>query len=462
MSLHELTLAQAADMIAAKQLSPVELTEAVLARIADVEPAISAFATVTAESARVAAQQAADEIARGNYRGPLHGVPLGLKDLFEVAGVPNTSSSKVREHHIPASNSTVTERLMQAGAVLVGKTHLHEFAYGATTPMTRNPWNAAMTAGGSSGGTAAALAAGMMLGGMGTDTGGSIRIPSAACGVVGLKPTFGRVSRRGVTPLSWSLDHAGPMARTVRDTALMLGQIAGYDRADPGTVDVPVADYVGALTGDIKGLRIGVPENFFTDNLDPQIAAATEAAVAELSRLGAAVHPVEIPMADAIVPTEWGMLVPEASAYHQGMLRDSGDLYTDETRTFLEAGELVLATDYIKALRVRTLIQAAFRDLYTDIDVLVAPTIAAPALPLDNLEVTWPDGTTEGATIAYVRFSAPGNVTGLPALSVPSGFTDSGLPTGIQIIGRPFDEVTVLRVGDAFERTTNWARLAPL
>ncbi|MDV6296694.1 amidase (plasmid) [Rhodococcus pyridinivorans] len=462
MGLHELTLAQVAAKIENKELSPVELLDVILARVAEIEPKISAFVTITADSARKAARLAADEIAGGHYRGPLHGVPIGLKDLFEVAGVPNTASSRVRADYIPSSDGAAVEKLTAGGAVMIGKTHTHEFAYGAITPTTRNPWDPTRTPGGSSGGTAAALAAGLIFAGMGTDTGGSIRIPAAVCGTVGLKPTYGRVSRRGVTSLSWSLDHAGPLARTVEDAAIMLNQIAGYDRADPATVDVPVPDYAAALTGDVRGLRIGVPTNFYTDNVHPEVAAAADAAVAQLAHLGAVVREVKIPMAEVIVPTEWSLLVPEASAYHQQMLRERADHYTDETRTFLEAGELVPATDYIKALRVRTLIQAAFRELFQDIDVLIAPTVSSPALPLDDLEVTWPDGTSEGGTITYVRLSAPGNVTGLPALSVPSGFTEQGLPTGIQIIGRPFDEETVLNVGHAYEGCTDWPRLAPL
>lgn len=462
MSLDKMTLSQVATKLREREISPVELTEAVLSRIDEIEPKVCAFATVTAEMAMRSAQIATEEIAAGKYRGALHGVPIGIKDLYEVAGVPNTASSKVRADYIPERDSAVTEKLAASGAVIVGKTHTHEFAYGTITPTTRNPWDTSRTAGGSSGGTAAALAAGLIFGGMGTDTGGSIRIPSAVCGTVGLKPTYGRVSRRGVTSLSWSLDHAGPMTRTTADAAIMLNHIAGYDRVDPATVDVPVPDYTTGLTGGIRGLRIGVPTNYFTENVHPEVTAAAEAAVAELAALGAVVREVEIPMAEAIGPTEWGLLVPEATAYHQTMLRERADLYTDETRTFLEAGELVPATDYIKALRVRTLIQAAFRDLYRDIDVLVAPTVTSPALRLDDPEVTWPGGLVEGGTITYVRFSAPANVTGLPALSVPSGMTAEGLPTGIQIIGRPFDEATVLKVGHAYEECTDWPRLAPL
>lgn len=462
MALHELTLAQVSAKVRAKDVSPVEVTEAILTRVDEVEPAISAFATLTRDRALESARVAAEEISKGRYRGPLHGVPIGLKDLYEVAGVPNTASSKVRADYVPDEDGAVTQMLARAGSVLIGKTHTHEFAYGATTPTTRNPWNTAMTAGGSSGGTAAALAAGLIYAGMGTDTGGSIRIPAAVCGTVGLKPTYGRVPRRGLTSLSWSLDHAGPLTRTAEDAAIMLGHVAGYDPADPASVDVPIPDYSAGLTGDITGLRVGIPTNYFTDNVNPEVAERAAAAVATLKDLGAVIREVEIPMAEAILATEWGLLVPEASAYHQQMLREKGHLYTDEVRTFLEAGELVPATDYIKALRVRTLIRAAFKDLYRDIDVLVAPTVSSPGLPLDDLEVTWPDGSTESATITYVRLSAPGNVTGLPSLSMPSGFTEDGMPTGIQIIGRPFDETTILNVGHAYEMSTQWPRLAPM
>jgi len=459
---YDFTLAQAARQIASKEVSPVELTEAALARTAQVEPVISAFAVVTADIALAEAKAAADEIAAGRYRGPLHGIPIGLKDLYDRAGTATTASSKVRADYTPSSNSAVAEKLSDAGAVLIGKTHTHEFAYGTVTPTTRNPWDPTKVPGGSSGGSAAAVAAGVVFLGMGTDTGGSIRIPAAVCGTVGLKPTYGRVSRRGVTSLSWSLDHAGPLTRTVEDAALVMNQIAGYDRADPATVPVGVPDYRAALTGDVKGLRIGVPTNYFTENVDPETADATAAAVARLQELGASVREVEVPMADAIMPTEWGLLVPEATAYHQQMLREHADLYTEDVRTFLEAGEFVSATDYIKALRVRTLIQQAFRDLFNDIDVLVAPTVTTPAMSYDHPEVRWPDGTVEGCTISYVRFSAPANVTGLPSLSVPVGFSDGGLPIGMQIIGRPFDEGTILNVGHAYEQATDWPRLAPI
>jgi aspartyl-tRNA(Asn)/glutamyl-tRNA(Gln) amidotransferase subunit A len=457
---YELTLAGAAEKIKAKELSPVELTASVLARIDAVEDKITAFATLTPDLATRAAARAEAEIAAGNYRGPLHGIPVGIKDLYETAGVATTSSSKVRADYIPAQDSAVVEKLFAAGSVMVGKTHTHEFAFGAVTPTTRNPWDLDRMPGGSSGGSGAAVAAGECFLGMGSDTGGSIRIPASVCGTVGLKPTYGRVSRRGVASLSWSLDHVGPLTRTVADAALVMNAIAGYDRSDPASVDVPVPDFTERQN--VAGLTIGVPTNYYTERVDPQVAAAVSAAIAVLVEQGARTREIETPLPQYVLPTEWAIMLPEASAYHQEMLRDKADLYTEDVRLFLEVGELVLATDYIKALRARTLIQQRWRDMFADIDVLIAPTLTTPALPVDDPQVTWPDGSTESATDSYVRFSAPANVTGLPALSVPCGFNDAGLPIGMQIIGKPFAEPVLLAVGQTYESATHWAKLAPL
>lgn len=458
---YELTLAQAAGKIQAGELSPVELTESVLARIGDVEESITAFATVTADLARKAAVQAETEIAAGGYRGPLHGIPVGIKDLYETAGVATTSSSAVRADYVPEQDSAVVEKLLAAGTVLVGKTHTHEFAYGTLTPTTRNPWDVTRIPGGSSGGSGAAVAAGECMVGMGTDTGGSIRIPASMCGTVGLKPTYGRVSRRGVASLSWSLDHAGPLTRTVRDAALVMNTIAGYDRADPACVDVPVPDHTAALVAGVADLTVGVPVNYFTERVDPMVTQAVSTATGVLESMGARVREVTLPLTDYIMSVYRGVLAPEASAYHQGMLREKADLYTADVRAYLEAGEFVLATDYIKALRARTLIQQQWRDLFADVDVLVAPTLPTVAVPADDPTIHWPDGTSESSTDGCVRFSAPANVTGLPSLSLPCGFGEDGLPIGMQIIGRPFAEPTLLAAGQAYESATDWSDRRP-
>lgn len=458
---YELSLHETAHNIRERELSPVELTESVLGRIGDVDGRVGAFVTVTADHARRAARDAEKEIAGGGYRGPLHGVCVGVKDLVDTAGIRSTSSSRTRSDHVPAADAAVVERLGAAGAVMVGKTHTHEYAYGVITPTTRNPWNLERVPGGSSGGSGAAVAARMCQGAIGTDTGGSVRIPSAACGTVGLKPTYGRVSRRGVTSLSWSLDHVGPLARSVRDAAVMADAIAGYDRADPATLDVAVPDHGGELHAGVDGLVLGIPRNYFFDHIDPEVEAAVRTAMGELEHQGATLREVDLPHAELYMPTEFGILVPEASAYHQQTLREHGDLYEEDVRVFLEAGELMLATDYIKALRTRTLIQEGWRDMFTGLDAVLAPTLPAPAAGVGQLAFTWPDGEEESVINAYVRTSAPGNLTGLPTLSLPCGVNADGLPIGMQIIGKPLAEPTVLRIGAAYEAVTDWPSRSP-
>lgn len=458
---YELSLNEAAEQIRDLALSPVELAESVLGRIEELDGRVGAFATVMRDEALRAARDAEKEIAEGAYRGPLHGVCIGVKDLLDTAGVPTTSSSRTRADHVPDTNAAVVEHLQAAGAVIVGKTHTHEFAYGVITPTTRNPWNLDHIPGGSSGGSGAAVAARMCQGAIGTDTGGSVRIPSSACGTVGLKPTYGRVSRRGTTSLSWSLDHIGPLTNSVLDAALMMDAIAGYDRADPATCDVPVPRHADGLTAGVKGMVLGVPRNYFFDHIDPQVEAAVRTAVHQLEGLGARLREVDLPHAELYMPAEFGILVPEASAYHQENLRRAGDLYESDVRVFLEAGELVLATDYIKALRVRTLIQQGWREVFDGLDAVLAPTLPAVAAKVGQTSFTWPDGEEESVINSYVRTSAPGNLTGLPALSVPCGFDDTGLPIGLQIIGKPFAEPTVLRIGAAYEAATDWSGRRP-
>ncbi|GEL17982.1 amidase [Pseudonocardia asaccharolytica DSM 44247 = NBRC 16224] len=458
---YELRLSEAAERIRSRELSPVELTDSVLGRIEALDERVGAFAAVMGDRAVGAARAAEQEIAGGRYRGPLHGVCIAVKDLLDTAGVPTTSSSRTRADNVPAANAAVVDHLEAAGAVIVGKTHTHEFAYGVITPTTRNPWDLDRIPGGSSGGSGAAVAARMCQGAIGTDTGGSVRIPAAVCGTVGLKPTYGRVSRRGTASLSWSLDHIGPLTGSVRDAALMMDVIAGYDRADPATRDVPVPRHGEGLSAGVENLVLGVPRNYFFDRIDPEVEAAVRAAIGRLEDLGAELREVDLPHPELYMPAEFGILVPEASAYHQETLRKLGDLYTEDVRMFLEAGELMLATDYIRAQRVRTLIQQGWRDMFAGIDAVLAPTLPAVAARAGELAFTWPDGVEEPVINCYVRTSAPGNLTGLPALSVPCGFNSEGLPIGLQIIGRPFAEPTVLRIGAAYETATDWSDRHP-
>jgi len=463
MELYELSMTEVSEKIRTKEVSPVEVTQSALTRLDEVEPTLTAFVTTTPELALEQAKIAEKEIGDGHYRGPLHGIPLGVKDLYDTAGVRTTSSSAQRTDYVPDTDSASVAKLYEAGMILIGKTHTHEFAYGATTPTTGNPWAPDRTPGGSSGGSAAAVASGVVHVALGSDTGGSIRIPAALCGTVGLKPTFGRASRVGVASLSWSLDHVGPLSRNVVDSALVMAVMSGYDRADPGTADVPVPDMVTGIDAGVAGKKIGIPVNYYTDRVSGEAAQAAIAAAATLETLGAELVEVEIPMGEHIMPTEWAIMMPEATAYHMDYLRNSPEKFTDETRTLLEAGAAVLATDYVNALRLRTLIQAAWKELFSDIDVLLAPTLPAAATLRSDPFVRWGDGTVEGATPAYVRLSAPANVTGLPSLSIPAAFTADGLPLGVQIIGKPFAEPELLQFGYALEQNTDVVgRIAPV
>ena len=457
----ELSITAAAQRISSRELSPVELVQSALDRIAEVDGRLSAFVLTTGEQALEAAQQAEKEIADGGYRGPLHGIPVGIKDLYDVVGVPTTSSSDVRSDYLPTEDAASVAMLRTAGAVIVGKTHTHEFAYGVTTPKTRNPWNTEHVPGGSSGGSGAAVAAGEVLMAMGSDTGGSIRIPASVCGTVGLKPTYGRISRFGVTSLCWSLDHVGPLTRTVRDAGLVLNALAGFDVRDAATVKEPVPDFTAGLDDGVAGLTLGVPSNYFFDDIDPEVEATVRAAIDVLQGQGARLREVEIPYAAQMMAVEFGLCVPEASAYHQSMLRERGEHYTDDVRVLLEAGEVVLATQYIKVLRVRTLVKEAFRQAFDGLDAIVCPTLPATAARVDQDAFTFPSGASKSVIDAYVGHSAPANITGLPALSVPCGFDSAGLPVGLQVIGRPFDEPTVLRIGQAYEAATDWTDRRP-
>ncbi|MFF0518396.1 amidase [Actinomadura nitritigenes] len=450
---YELSLTVAADAIRARKLSPVELVDSVLDRIEEVEPRLGAYVTVTAERARRAAHEAEREVASGRPRGPLHGIPMGLKDLIDVAGAATTASSRVRAGHRAEADGTVAARLTAAGAILVGKTHTHEFAYGLTTPQTSNAWDRDRVAGGSSGGSAVAVAAGAATFALGTDTGGSIRVPAALNGVVGLKPTYGLVPRHGVTSLSWSLDHVGPITRTVEDAALVLDALAAHDPRDPASLATPSADHRPGADTDLTGLRVGVPGNYYFDHVAPEVETAVRRAIDHVESLGARLVEVEIPMTRYVQATQWGLMVPEATAYHERTLRAVPELYQADVRILLEAGELMPAGDYLRAQRARTLMRRAWADLLADVDVIAAPTVPATAAKADQPALTWPDGTVESVSDAYVRLSAPANITGVPSLSVPVGHDAAGLPIGMQLLGRPLGESVLLRVGHAYEQT---------
>ncbi|WP_282085487.1 amidase [Streptomyces tendae] len=457
---YELTLGAAAEAVRTGLLSPVELVDSVLERIGRTEPHLQAYVTVTAEHARRAARAAEDDIAAGRHRGPLHGVPMGLKDLIDVAGIATSASSRVRAGHRAEASSTVAARLEAAGAVLLGKTHTHEFAYGLTTPQTSNAWHTGRVAGGSSGGSAVAVAAGAATFALGTDTGGSIRVPAALNGVVGLKPTYGLVPRHGVTSLSWSLDHVGPITRTVEDAALVLTALAGHDPRDPASLAAPATRYRPPAGTDLTGLRVGVPRNHYFDHVDPEVEAAVRDAIHQLEALGARLVEVEIPMTRYIQATQWGLMVPEATAYHERTLRTVPELYRADVRVLLEAGELMPAGDYLRAQRSRTLMRREWAALLREVDLVAAPTVPMTAVEAGQETINWGDGTVEAVSDAYVRLSSPANITGVPSLSLPVGHDTAGLPIGMQLLGRPLGERVLLRVGHAYEQTRPARRLA--
>ncbi len=442
-----------------RRLSPVELASHCLTRIESLNPTLNAFITVTADAALAQARQAEKEIQSGQWRGPLHGIPLALKDLIDTAGVRTTAASALFKDRVPTQDAEVVRRLKDAGAVLLGKQNLHEFAYGGSSVVSyygavHNPWDPAYIAGGSSGGSAAAVAAGLGYGAIGTDTAGSIREPAAICGVVGLKPTYGRVSARGVIPLSWSLDHVGPITRTVADAAVMLQAIAGYDAKDTGSADQPLADYVATLRDNPKHLRIGVPRTFFYDDLEAEIAAAMKQALAVLSGLSAGLREIELP-----VPTDRTVQSAESYAYHAEFVGRSPELYQPETLRRIQTGAKVTATDYIFRRREMEQMRHDIGGVFKDVDVLVTPTTPIPPPSLAELNQN-PD-LLRPREILLLRNTRPVNVWGLPAISVPCGFTTAGLPIGLQIIGPHWGEARVLQLAHAYEQATAWHKRQP-
>ncbi|MBA3584657.1 MAG: Asp-tRNA(Asn)/Glu-tRNA(Gln) amidotransferase subunit GatA [Gemmatimonadetes bacterium] len=464
--LMQLSLAEAARLVGEKEVSPVDLVDASLGRISAVDEKLKSFITVYEEEARRVARALEAMISAGHRLGPLHGVPVALKDNIGLEGLRTTAGSKVLADWVPEEDATVAARLKGAGAVMIGKTNMHEFAWGATSAnphhgFVRNPWNTGRFPAGSSGGSGAAVAARCCFGSLGTDTGGSIRLPAAVNGIAGIRPTIGRVSNHGVIPLAWSMDTVGPMARTVEDCALMFGVICGHDPKDATTAQVPVTDYLADLARGVEGVRIGVVPGYFFHHLQPAVHDAVRDALKTFESLGASVVDVEIQNIHGNISAQLTVEACEPSAYHARWLRERPEDYGEDVRLLLELGEMHLATHYIQAQRYRGLLRREFLEAFKSVDVFVCPTLPFTATKVGEMEVVIEDGAAEDMLGAIMQFTGVPSLTGLPSLAVPCGFDAEGLPVGMQVIGRPFDEATLFRIGAAYQRATDFHEQAP-
>jgi aspartyl-tRNA(Asn)/glutamyl-tRNA(Gln) amidotransferase subunit A len=456
-----------AGLIKSKQVSPVEVTQAFLDRVAALDRKVNSFITVLPEYALARAKQAEQEIAAGKYKGPLHGVPYAPKDIIATKGHKTTNGSKVTATNVTNYESTLTQRLNDAGAVMIGKLNLLEFAMGSGVHSgfgpARNPWDLAYSPAGSSSGSGAALAAYFTPLSIGTDTGGSIRGPANNCGIVGLKQTYGRISRYGVSTLSWTLDHAGPMTKSVTDAAHMLQVMAGADPHDATCASVPVPNYAQALTQGVKGLRIGVPTNYFFDDAHPETNKAVRAAIDLLKGQGAQIVEVKVPNANLAGSAGWIIAMVEGACYHEQRLKNTPELFDPVIRERLEAARFYPATDYVKSMRIRTILMEEMRQVFTQCDVMAVPG-GNPATKLDPPETAGSD-VKPGSSASPYRGGNTfiGDMTGLPAMTIPCGFTSGAptLPLSIQFYGKPYDEATLFRVGQAYESATDWHTRRP-
>jgi aspartyl-tRNA(Asn)/glutamyl-tRNA(Gln) amidotransferase subunit A len=447
-------------LLHARKVSSAELVRACLERIDRYDKTLGAFITLTADAATEEAKRADARLAAGEDSGPLHGIPIALKDLFDTAGVRTTAGSRILADRVPAEDAVAVAHLRAAGCVLLGKLNLHEWAFGVTNQNphfgpTVNPYDPTRIPGGSSGGSAAALAAGFCYLAPGTDTGGSIRIPSALCGVAGLKPTYGRVSVRGVIPLAWTLDHAGPLARTSTDLALALNAMAGHDARDPLSIDVPTEDYTRDLEKGARGLRALVPANHFFDDVDPEVERAVREAIATLRSLGATIEERPLPMVDRLDFAQSMIIRADAAAYHSEDLRVRASDIGGDVLERLRNGERVTGVQYAQARHERDLLRHAWTELLNGYDVILTPTTRVPAPPRSGEDAVAMAGRLTANT-------SPFNLTGLPTVSVPCGFTSAGLPIGLQLAAGPWREALVLRAARAYERATNWHERMPL
>jgi aspartyl-tRNA(Asn)/glutamyl-tRNA(Gln) amidotransferase subunit A len=463
-----MSICAAAEELRSGIITPTELVAQVFARIEEHDREIQAFVTLLRDEAMREAEKAEKELRTGLYRSQLHGIPIAIKDLIAVKGVRLTAGSKVLADSVAQEEAMVVEQLRKAGAIIIGKTHTYEFAYGPYSPPTRNPWKLTHTTGGSSGGSAAAVAAGMCPGALGSDTGGSIRIPAACCGITGLKPTYGRVSCYGVIPLSWSLDHVGPLGHSAEDCAILFDAIAKYDPRDPHSVSGPpitpqreitalLHDAEGPGPHSLQGLKLGVPQDAFVAPLDPEVRAAWKSSLHVFAEEGAQLVDVELPRPTMALYR--AIQKPEATLAHmqQGWFPAKKDLYTETVYTRLLEGLQIPAVDYLQAQQERRALTGSLRSVFRVVDAFVLPTIPIPA-PLIELagQAITIDGVSEQTTDALLRLTMPFNLSGLPAVSFPGGFSSNHLPIGLQVVGKPFAEATVLRIAHAYQQLTDW------
>jgi len=458
------SVAELAPRVKSGEISPVEIARTSLDRIAQLEPSLNAFLEVWGDSALDQASEAEQAISSGDYLGPLHGIPVGLKDLIDVSGKETTGGSKVLAGNVATGDATVVMQLREAGAILIGKMNLVEFAFGATglnphTGDVKNPWDTTKITAGSSSGSAAAVAAGMIPVTLGSDTGGSVRMPAALCGIAGLKPTYGRVSRNGVLGLSWSMDHVGPMTRTTEDCALLMNVLAGHDPLDPASSKEPVPDFTSGINRGLNGLKIGVPQDyFFTDSVDPEIVSSVHAAIELMANNGAEIVDLPMPWVDKGRRINMGVMYPEATSVHEKMLAEHADKYSPSVRHRIQFGFNVSAIDYVRAQRARQWFSHQMAESMKKVDVLITPSVPIQTPTIADCTPA-PGKTAAGGELA--NFTGVFDTTGQPSHSIPCGFTTSGMPIGMMITGHPFDESTVLRVGNAFEKLTNWHQRPP-
>ena len=484
MELYELSIKEISELIKKKEVSPVELTKQILNRIERYDGDINSYVTVLSDYAIQKAKKAQDDIASGEYLGPLHGVPIGLKDIFVMKDVRTTAGSKILENFKPLYNATVTQKLLDAGAIIVGKNNMDEFAMGSSNEtsyfgVVKNPWDLQRVPGGSSGGSAAAVAASLCYGSVGTDTGGSIRQPASLCGIVGMKPTYGNVSRFGMIAFASSLDQAGPLTKSVYDAAIILNLISGHEPRDSTSVNAPVPDYVSNLKNDIKGLKVGIPKEYFIDGIDAEVLCAVQDAIKLITKLGAEIVEMSLPHTEYATAAYYIIAPSEASSnlarydgvkygYRSQSFDDLLDMYKntksegfgEEVKRRIMIGTYALSAGYYdafynKARKVQTLIRQDFQNAFEKVDVILTPTAAEPAFKLGE--------KTSDPIKMYLSdiFTNPTNLAGLPGISLPCGYTNDGLPIGLQFIGKPFDEQNVLNAAYAYESNTDWNKRRP-